>query len=78
MTTYGDQVNQAIAAELRAQRARVGITIDELVTATGLSKTSVLNYLNSKRDIPMPAFAELCRALRIDQVEIFRAAQKAL
>lgn len=78
MTTYGDQVNQAVAAELRAQRARVGSTIDELVTATGLSKTSVLNYLNNKRDIPMPAFAELCRALRIDQVEIFRAAQKAL
>ena len=78
MGTYGEEVNQAVAAELRAQRARVGVTIDELVTATGLSKTSVLNYLNGKRAIPMPAFAELCQALNVDQVEIFRAAQKAL
>lgn len=78
MGKYGDAFNAAIAAELRAQRARVQITIDELVGATGFAKTTVLNYLNNKRDIPVPAFTELCVALKADPRAIFDAAEKAV
>lgn len=75
---YGDRFNLAVAAELRAQRGRTKITFDELVDATGLAKTTVLNYFNGKRDIPMPAFADICRALGITQHEIFIAAEKTV
>lgn len=54
------------------------MTFDELAEQTGMAKTTVLNYLNGKRDIPMGAFAELCRALGASQVEIFTIAQKSV
>lgn len=78
MGTYGDTFNAAVAAELRGQRAKTRITVDTLVTATGYAKTTVLNYLNGKRDIPLPALAELCRALSIDPRVIFERAEQAV
>lgn len=78
MGTCGDQFNLAVAAELRAERGRVQCTIDSLVTATGLSKSAVLNYLNGKRDIPTPALVELARALRVDPRVIFERAEHAI
>lgn len=76
MGNYGDRFNSAIAGELRAQRARISMTIDELVEKSGISKSAVLYYLNEKRQIPMPAFYELCAALGADPAELFIAAQK--
>lgn len=78
MPTYGADVNLAVAAELRAQRARVRISFDDLAKITGLSKTTVLHYLNGKRSIPLPALALLCRALDIEMQDVFVLAQKAL
>lgn len=76
MGNYGDKFNNAIAGELRAQRARISMTIDELVEKSGISKSAVLYYLNEKRQIPMPAFFELCAALDADPTELFLTAQK--
>lgn len=77
MGDIGDAFNAAVAAELRAERARVRITIDELVNRSGLSKSAVLNYLNGKRDIPVPSFMELCRALGVSGTVIFDRAENA-
>lgn len=78
MTTYGDAFNAAVAAELRAERGRNKVTIDKLVAATGLSKSAVMNYLNNKRDIPTPAFVELCRALGISPRLVFERAEQSI
>ncbi|WIY84298.1 helix-turn-helix transcriptional regulator [Propionimicrobium sp. PCR01-08-3] len=78
MTEYGDSFNAAVAAELRAQRARRQITVEQLTSLSGLGRTSVLNYLNAKRDIPMPAFMDLCRVLGVSPHEIFDAAEHAI
>lgn len=78
MGNYGDAFNAAIAAELRAERGRNKVTIDGLVATTGLSKSAVLNYLNNKRDIPTPAFVELCQALGISPRLVFERAEKAV
>ncbi len=78
MGNYGDSFNAAVAAELRAERGRTMITIDALVENTGLSKSAVLNYLNNKRDIPTPAFVELCRALGISPRVIFERAEESV
>lgn len=78
MGGYGDAFNDAVATELRAQRARVRITFDDLAEQTGLAKTTVLNYFHGRREIPMVAFAEICRALGVERSAIFDAAIKAL
>ncbi len=77
MGDYGDAFNQAVGAELRAQRGRKKLTIADLVTATGLSKSAVLNYLNGIRDIPVPAYMELCLALGVSPTLIFDRAEDA-
>lgn len=77
MHEYGDKINQAVAAELRAQRARVRISFDELTERTGYAKTTVFNYLNGKRDIPIPALANICQALDIRMDDVFVYALKA-
>jgi transcriptional regulator with XRE-family HTH domain len=78
MSEYGDRFNSAVAAELRAQRARVGITVDQVVSSTGLAKSTVLNYLHARRDIPLPALADICQALGTTQLAIFQDAERAI
>lgn len=78
MGSYGDRFNAAVAAELRAQRARIQITFDRIVMETGLSKSAVLNYFHGKRDIPLPALAEICRVMDVTQRAIFEAAERAV
>ena len=78
MTEYGDQFNAAVAAELRAERARVGISYDALVETTGIAKSSVQRYLGGKRDIPVPALLDLCRGLGVSPRVIFDRAYDSL
>lgn len=78
MGNYGDRFNAAVAAELRGQRAKVRITVDGLAQGTGYAKSTVLNYLNGKRDIPLSALGELCRVLGTSPRAIFESAEKAL
>lgn len=75
---YGDLFNAAVATELRAQRARVRVTYDALVAETGLAKSTLINYLEGRRAIPLSSFADICRALKVDQREVFTAAQQAI
>lgn len=75
---YGEAFDTAVATELRAQRARVRVTYDALVVGTGLAKTTLINYLEGRRAIPLAAFADICRALSVDQRDVFTAAQQAI
>jgi len=78
MGEYGDRFNNAVATELRAQRARVQVTYAQLMQETGLAKSTLLNYLNGKRDIPTTSLGEICRALHVRPRDIFDAAEEAL
>ena len=78
MTEYGDQFNAAVAAELRAERARVGISYDDLVESSGIPKSSVQRYLGGKRDIPIPALLDLCRGLGVSAQLIFERAHDSV
>ena len=78
MEDVGDEFNAAVAAELRAKRGRTKMTIDTIVRATGLSKSAVLNYLNAKRDIPMPAFHALASALGVSPSAVMELADRAV
>lgn len=77
MGEYGDAFRTALAAELRAQRARVEITVDELAKRTDLAKSTVLNYLKGKRDVPMGTFFELCLAMDANPEVLVRNAHDA-
>lgn len=74
---YGDKVNAAVAAELRAQRARIGVSYDALAEGTGLSKSAVFKYLKGTRAMPIPALSALCSVLKIHIDDVFVLAIKA-
>lgn len=77
-TSSTDQFAAAVAAELRAERARLKLTIAHVVDGSGLSKSAVLHYLNGQRDIPIPALAAICRALGVSPVVIFERAEQSI
>lgn len=69
---------EAIAAELRAERARTRATVQDLVDATGMHKTTLLNYMNGKRDIPMSVFLMICDGLSVSASEMTDRIQASL
>ncbi|MDR3360357.1 MAG: helix-turn-helix transcriptional regulator [Bifidobacteriaceae bacterium] len=75
MNDYAEHFQAALAAELRAERARGRLTVSALVERTGLSKSAVLYYLNGQRDIPVKSFVRLAAALGVaPEVLMHRAA----
>lgn len=78
VTEYADFFAAAVAAELRAERARKGITLDALAAASDTAKSSVQRYLKGTREIPITAFLALCQALEVSPVEIFDRASKSV
>jgi len=67
--------NDAVAAELRRQRAARGFTIDEVARRAGMVRTTVLRYLNGKRAIPIGALYGLSGALSVEAHRVVAAAE---
>ncbi|MBD8103841.1 hypothetical protein PlfCFBP13513_15165 [Plantibacter flavus] len=67
--------NDAVAAELRRQRAARGLTIDEVARRAGMVRTTVLRYLNGKRAIPIGALYGLSGALSVEAHRVVAAAE---
>jgi len=78
MSTQGEQYAKAVAAELRAERARQQVTVASLVERTGISKSAVLHYLNAHRIMPVGALAALSQALGVKASTIAARAEAAL
>lgn len=53
MGDFGEVFNSDIPAELRTQRGHLQMTIDQIVNASGISKSAVLHSLNDKRQTPI-------------------------
>lgn len=78
MDNYGEQFNEAVAAQIRAERAAKGMTVAALVTASGISKSQLLRLLHAKRDIDMRDVALLSQALGIQPAQLIQRAQARL
>lgn len=78
MTTYGEAFNNAVASELRAERARKGVTLAALVEGSGIAQSTVQRYLGGKRDIPIAALYDICKVLTVDPRVIFDRAEQSV
>ena len=70
-------VTEYVAAELRAQRARREMTIDDLASRAELSRSAVAAALKGRQAIAMEAFVALCRALDVDGARLVAEAVRA-
>lgn len=71
-------LNGAVAAELRAERAALGWTNDDIAAASGIPKVSVQRYLVPKRGITMEILAELAHAMGTTPLAIMTRAETRL
>ncbi|MFT4124424.1 MAG: helix-turn-helix transcriptional regulator [Microbacteriaceae bacterium] len=76
LNTYADAFVQAVAAELRAERAARKLTFKALVATTGLHETTLVRYFKGERDIPMTMLAKICRGLGVDPSTLLDDAAK--
>ncbi|MCI1914480.1 MAG: helix-turn-helix transcriptional regulator [Bifidobacteriaceae bacterium] len=77
MSQYGKQFEKALAAELRAEKARRNITEYDIAQQLGIHRVSVSRYFSGARSIPLATFADLCRTLDLDTLEIVSKAEVA-
>jgi len=75
MVTDGRAEAQALAAQLRAERAAAGLTIDQLSEASGVPKQTLMRYLKGTRDIPMSTFYALAEGLGLPAETILARAE---
>ncbi|AMU73686.1 helix-turn-helix transcriptional regulator [Mycobacteroides abscessus] len=69
-------LQQVIAAELRAARARTGRTQEEVADLTGYHRSTVNRLLGGTRKVDVLQLIDLARALDTTAGEILDAAQR--
>jgi transcriptional regulator with XRE-family HTH domain len=67
--------DRAVAAQLRAERARVDITQVQLAERSGLAINTVRRIENEERTMSLPQLFALCRALDVEPGRFIDAAQ---
>lgn len=67
-------LNAAVAARLQAERAALGLTVEQLAQASGVPYASLRRYLKAERDIDVATLAALCEVLRIGPDQLVRDA----
>lgn len=78
MGNYGDDIQAAIATQIKAEMAARDWRQSDLSRATGIVSSTLYRYLSGQRDIPLPAFAEIAGALGLSMVELAARAQRRL
>lgn len=71
-------LNEALAAEIRAERARKKVTIKELALAAGMVESTLNRALAGQRDINVTQIGLIARALSIDPAVLMSRAVDAI
>lgn len=72
---YDDPENRALAAHLRAERARAGLKQSELAKRSGLSVNTISRLENQEREMSITQVLAVARGLGIDPGTFVDAAQ---
>lgn len=80
MGTYGNDIQGAIIAQIRAEVAANGWGQADLAAKTRIPTSTLSRYLakTKPRDMPLPAFAEIASALGLTVHELAARAQRRL
>lgn len=70
-------ISEHVAGELRAQRARLDMTYDELAAASGVKRGSVMRALSGQAAIAVDVLLPLCIALKLDPAELLNGAPRS-
>ena len=69
------ELSLAVAAQLRAERAVSGMTIDELASKSGVSRGALMKVLNGQVTADVTQLDKICRALGVTILDLFLRAE---
>ena len=72
--TLSGAATRYIAGELRAQKARMGWSLDDIAERAGVSRQTVNRALKGESAIAVEALIMLCAAMGLDVVKLVREA----
>lgn len=75
---YDDPENRALAAHLRAERARAGLKQSELAKRSGLSVNTISRLETQEREMSVKQVLAVARGLGVDAGDFVDAAQKGM
>ena len=78
MGNYGMEIQGAIAVQIKAEMAAKDWKQTDLSKATGIVGSTLSRYLAGARDIPLPVFADIAKALGLSMIELAARAQRRL
>lgn len=73
---YDDAENAALAAHLRAERARAGLKQSELAKKSGLSVNTISRLETQEREMSVTQVLAIARGLGVDAGDFVDAAQR--
>jgi transcriptional regulator with XRE-family HTH domain len=80
MATYGEQIQAAVAAQIRAELGVAKMSQAELARAIGVHPATISRYLDieNPRDIRWDDFAEIAKALGLTPRELVERAERRM
>lgn len=78
MGNYGTDIQAAIATQIKAEMAVKDWKQSDLASASGIPTSTLHRYLSGVRDIPLPMFAEIAKALGLPMIELAQRAERRL
>ena len=67
-----------MVTQIKAEMAARDWKQPNLAEASGIPTSTLARYMNGSRDIPLPAFAEIAKALELSYFELAARAQRRL
>lgn len=78
MANYGEEIQAATAAQIKAEIAAIDWKQTDLALKAGIPTSTLGRYLKGERDIPFPAFVNIAAALNMSYIELATRAQRRL
>ncbi len=78
MSSEWPTICDAILAEIKAERAALGLQVGELAERVGIHPGSMPRYVSGERDLPLRLLEKLARELNMDLPTLVRRADERL
>lgn len=78
MGTYGNDIQSAMAVQIKAEMAARDWKQSDLANASGIPTSTLHRYLSGTRDIPLPVAGDIANALGLSIIELAARAQRRL
>jgi len=77
-TTYGEQLESAVALQVKVELTERGMDQKDLAEAAGLERVTLNRYLKGHRSMPMPIFFKIAQALDMSAQELMSRAESRI